>query len=428
MPSTRNEMKQSYLSRVNHTGLNPYYARELHLFSKTATNEFYTQPLNGKYACWYCGYSIQGIPYPMPIQFSLQGKYQVRGMFCIPNCIKGEILQEKEFYEGRRLELLTMMLSDVYSFDEDIDVVPKYCFERYGGEVTHEEYLLYWNCLPKITLRNYAPFIPSRPEVELGIRSVELMNLSAQDHQAFQEKQAALAENARQPKKEQSASAQSLKPVPETSNSIASAQQAQPDGYLSRLKQSAHKYSYVDPASVFANNHNQEAAINAAAITSVVMQTRAENSANNHQSGGASQLKQMLSDDSMKALLEAARNDNALIPSRPRTQDKQKQVSRPRQRSTTTSNGNSGRVKAKRVARKPSASSSELEATSAIEVQVQSRANDASASLNDQSLNNNKTSRKKKLSIDNGTLNPALQEQPTQSTQMNLMDMMKMTK
>jgi hypothetical protein len=300
MPQGKNETKSAYLSRVNSKyGLSPYWDRHLHLFSKTVSeksaNVFYCTPLNGTKRCWYCGHFIQGVPYPMPTDFHNRGYYVVRGMYCTPNCVKAHIIEESDFYEGTRLQLLTDMLMDVYAFEGDLEVVQKVCFADYGGEITHDEYVELFAELPRVALRMGAPFVAARMEVERGIRTLELMNVTSRDHEELQQRllqqQQQQQSNSNSLHNEQEHAA--FFPLPgkdwsKNSSSLLgqfdefvpggeSSVRALPDdpeaiGYLARLKQNAGKYIHPSPKQVFANTHEQEALISVGAVKATCLQ------------------------------------------------------------------------------------------------------------------------------------------------------------
>jgi len=151
----------------------------------------------------------------------------------------------------------------------------------------------------------------------------------------------------------------------------------------------------------------------------------------------------MLSDDSMKALLEAARNNSSSIPLQPRTQDKQKAASHKAVARRSATNTHSGRVKAKRISRKPVPSNSSNPADAVSDSQLLTAMTDGEINTNSSS---NKGSRKKKPLVENsghpivdpsikgeigtsssGTMDraqqPVVPATTTKSTQMKLMEM-----
>lgn len=121
---------------------NPFFKRSMmHSALNRLSHEFWTKPC--KIACWFCGYKFHKLglnPIPMPVKYQ-QSVFTVEGVYCSFTCVKSKIMLDPGYYLNERLECLTLMLRDVYCYYEDVTTVCREIFKRYGGDVSHKQYL-----------------------------------------------------------------------------------------------------------------------------------------------------------------------------------------------------------------------------------------------------------------------------------------------
>lgn len=92
--------------------------------------------------CHYCGNACHAAPIPRPQSYE-NGVFTVTGdEYCMPSCVKSEIVREGGSSRGQDLEWFTMMMEDVYDYHGDIGDIDKRLFDiYYGGTLSHAEYV-----------------------------------------------------------------------------------------------------------------------------------------------------------------------------------------------------------------------------------------------------------------------------------------------
>ena len=160
------EQRIKYLSQLD-TLENPYMDCELHPLGLQQQNQqFWTTPLKGKIACFYCGHRIQGIPYPKPVGFDAEKFiFKVQGCYCTFNCVISDILQEQGHNQNSQKQWLSIMMFEVYEYQQTLRPIDKTLFERYGGPLKYEDYIkkvASGEPLPIVRVRKGAPFYSAR--------------------------------------------------------------------------------------------------------------------------------------------------------------------------------------------------------------------------------------------------------------------------
>lgn len=153
---------------------NPFYKRSMMCAAlNRLTHEFWTKPC--KIACWFCGYKFfkSGLnPIPMPVKYQ-QSVFTVEGVYCSFTCVKSKIMLDPGYYLNERLECLTLMLRDVYCYYDDVTTVCREIFKRYGGDITHKQYLANQAVTGAIKIVG-SPFVQAPTIIENGFVDVLL--------------------------------------------------------------------------------------------------------------------------------------------------------------------------------------------------------------------------------------------------------------
>lgn len=167
--------KEKRITRLNRFhSKNPFYFRELqHTLIAKCADSFWLTPC--KYACFFCGYyffNSNSCPVPRPKSYK-NGKFEISGIYCTFVCVKSDIMKDKGNACGEELEALTLMLNDVYCYDQPIPTINKLVFKRYGGPLSHKKFLRKWAHMNKIQVRTI-PFVDTPIVLESEFKDVEL--------------------------------------------------------------------------------------------------------------------------------------------------------------------------------------------------------------------------------------------------------------
>ena len=96
-------------------------------------------------ACWWCSYNFDTVPCLIPEKFH-EKTYHVFGCFCSYNYAAAYNLYMRDSLIGNRYSLLKKMYNTIYNNSDDIHISPaRNTFKKFGGTLTHEEFLK--NCL-----------------------------------------------------------------------------------------------------------------------------------------------------------------------------------------------------------------------------------------------------------------------------------------
>jgi len=96
--------------------------------------------------CWYDGHSFQGRPYPIAFQLIKDRKskrfiYKVYSFCCSPNCALAFALKDGSFAnKQKRIELTKKMYKEYYNLSHVIPALPWQRLQKYGGELSIDEF------------------------------------------------------------------------------------------------------------------------------------------------------------------------------------------------------------------------------------------------------------------------------------------------
>jgi hypothetical protein len=97
---------------------------------------------NTNISCWWCTYNFQWIPCLMP-EKCMDGKYFVFGCFCTFNCmVSYNLFSLNDHNVWNRYSLIKKIHNNIFETQDDIPLAPqKETFEKFGGNLTHEQYI-----------------------------------------------------------------------------------------------------------------------------------------------------------------------------------------------------------------------------------------------------------------------------------------------
>jgi hypothetical protein len=128
--------------------------------------------------CFFCGYQFSWPPFPMPIKINGTEVIVDDVVYCTPSCVKSELVKSSGYYVNQRLQDLTNILRDYYNYYDIPKTVEKKVFKRYGGDITHEEYIQNIAAVCELQIV-YAPFICQPSCIQGGLNNIFVKRIEA---------------------------------------------------------------------------------------------------------------------------------------------------------------------------------------------------------------------------------------------------------
>ena len=168
------ELKNMVSEDVSHGLIN----RKVHKMRTNFINSTTGQKLiveKTNIACWWCSYNFDTVPCFIPEKFYAD-EYYVFGCFCSYNCAASYNLKMEDSFVWERYSLLKKMYNvDLLKFQ------PREAFEKFGGPLSHEEYLKTSQKCPKEFRFIMPPMTSIVPLIEEGNMENTKVNISLAD-------------------------------------------------------------------------------------------------------------------------------------------------------------------------------------------------------------------------------------------------------
>ena len=141
--------------------------------------------------CFWCTCKFENPPVYIP-KHVINGKYEVYGCFCQPECATAHLFNENidDSTKWERYALLNSLYKDVYSYNENFKAAPNpyYTLDKYMGNLTIEEYRNISRKLKKIIIVD-KPLTKILPELHEENNEMPTFTSSLQNYSKDNKKQ-----------------------------------------------------------------------------------------------------------------------------------------------------------------------------------------------------------------------------------------------
>ena len=157
-----NDVKESFTSEISNQNLNTF--KESILFPLLSTNNGEQWPTTSIYPCTNCELYFDGIPFGIPL-YEFENKIRCCGNFCSTKCVHRHIrhyLSETDYWQSYSLLCnIESLLYDEIGLKSVDMAPPKECRQKYGGNLTDDEYRqIIFNNSPIIADVYHLPIYP----------------------------------------------------------------------------------------------------------------------------------------------------------------------------------------------------------------------------------------------------------------------------
>jgi hypothetical protein len=147
-------------------------------------NKKETWPEKSVYDCMWCRFSLENTPWAIPYRLTMQGKFEVFGNFCSPNCSAAYIFNsfdDDDMWD--RYALLNMLYQKVYDLPGAVvKAAPDVLFlKKLGGILSIEEFREISSNPNKSCFIKMPPMVSIIPSVE-ELQQTSLFNDNNREH------------------------------------------------------------------------------------------------------------------------------------------------------------------------------------------------------------------------------------------------------